>query len=505
MRYLVLLALTVLFPLLAVELKDIQRTEDWEMLLGQATQLAKEQKFDTAHETFLQLTEAADQFNFPLALKAKCRNNHGAMLHMSGRYAEAEPKYKEAAKYWVSAVGNDSDEHATTLNNLGEVYRLQGRYADAETAYRASLAIREAIFRKDRLQLAAALNNLATSQVQSMQFSGSGSLGFARTLNGMGEVQRALSRHKEAEASFARSMEIKREILGPNHPDISTSLNNIAALRQDAGDLEGAEKLYAEAIGIREKQTPVDRPALASLLNNMGTLHRRMGRMDSAVEYIGRGVKIWEESVGAQHPTLAAGLNNLGELMLALDKGAEAEPLFRRSISIQEATLGEGHPQTATAYDNLGVLFMKQGRGAGAESMFRRALTTRTKQFGPAGGVTLESMHHLGQSLHMQGRYTEAVRVLTDELSVVEANKLQRTPQHGIALAELAYVNFAQRRFAEGERYLNEVSLFASELPAVQREQVGALYQAYASALRGAKRTRDAERVEGKAKGFLAR
>jgi len=90
MRYPTLIALTVYFPLFAVELKELQRSEDWEILLAQAGRLTKEQKFDEAQAAFLRLAEAADQFNFPLLLKAKCRNNHGAMLHLSGKYAEAE-------------------------------------------------------------------------------------------------------------------------------------------------------------------------------------------------------------------------------------------------------------------------------------------------------------------------------------------------------------------------------------------------------------------------------
>ena len=44
-----------------------------------------------------------------------------------------------------------------------------------------------------------------------------------------------------------------------------------------------------------------------------------------------------------------------------------------------------------------------------------------------------------------------------------------------------------QRRYADGEKYLNEVSEFAGELPARQREQAGALYQASAAMLQGAR------------------
>ena len=51
MLYLAFIAITVLFSLFAVELKDLQRTEDWEVFLNKAGRLTK----------------------------AKCRNNHGAI------------------------------------------------------------------------------------------------------------------------------------------------------------------------------------------------------------------------------------------------------------------------------------------------------------------------------------------------------------------------------------------------------------------------------------------
>ena len=51
MLSLAFIAITVLFPLFAVELKDLQRTEDWEVVFNKAGRLTK----------------------------AKCRNNHGAI------------------------------------------------------------------------------------------------------------------------------------------------------------------------------------------------------------------------------------------------------------------------------------------------------------------------------------------------------------------------------------------------------------------------------------------
>jgi len=80
----------IAFEGLAIELHELRRTEDWEMHLAKAAQLAREQKFEEAQTLYTHLTKAAQEFDFPLLLKAKVRNNHGAMLTASGRFADAE-------------------------------------------------------------------------------------------------------------------------------------------------------------------------------------------------------------------------------------------------------------------------------------------------------------------------------------------------------------------------------------------------------------------------------
>ena len=113
MWYWTVLFLMAFSPLLAVELNDLQRSEDWEVALARATDLAKVQKFAESDSLFQLLTRAADDFRFPLLLKAKCKNNHGAMLMQNGKYPDAEAKYLEASRFWIASVGDESDENAS--------------------------------------------------------------------------------------------------------------------------------------------------------------------------------------------------------------------------------------------------------------------------------------------------------------------------------------------------------------------------------------------------------
>jgi tetratricopeptide (TPR) repeat protein len=62
-------------------------------------------------------------------------------------------------------------------------------------------------------------------------------------------------RYADAEPLYKRSLAILERALGPDHPDIATSLNNLAAMYGAQGREADAEPLYKRALAIREKTT----------------------------------------------------------------------------------------------------------------------------------------------------------------------------------------------------------------------------------------------------------
>ncbi|HMF29697.1 MAG TPA: tetratricopeptide repeat protein, partial [Candidatus Cybelea sp.] len=79
------------------------------------------------------------------------------------------------------------------------------------------------------------------------------------------------------------------KVLGPEHPDTATTLNNLAYLLQAQGDLAAARPLYERALAIREKV------------------------------------------LGPEHPDTATNLSKLGRLLSASGHTEDAEPLFKRA------------------------------------------------------------------------------------------------------------------------------------------------------------------------------
>ena len=49
-------------------------------------------------------------------------------------------------------------------------------------------------------------------------------------LNNLGQVAKVQKRYAEAEPLIRRSLAIRENVLGPDHPDVARSLNNLADL-----------------------------------------------------------------------------------------------------------------------------------------------------------------------------------------------------------------------------------------------------------------------------------
>ena len=56
-----------------------------------------------------------------------------------------------------------------------------------------------------------------------------------------------------AESFFYRSLEMRESLLGPDHADLTQSLNNLAALYNDRKQYDKARPLYERALHIRRK------------------------------------------------------------------------------------------------------------------------------------------------------------------------------------------------------------------------------------------------------------
>ena len=111
-----------------------------------------------------------------------------------------------------------------------------------------------------------------------------------------------------------KALQVALQNVGPDHPDVATSLNNLGGLYKTQSDYAKAEPLYKRSLAIMEKVLGPDHPSVATSLNNLATLYDTQGDYAKAEPLYKRSLAIREKALGPDHPDVASSLNNLAGL-----------------------------------------------------------------------------------------------------------------------------------------------------------------------------------------------
>ena len=191
-------------------------------------------------------------------------------------------------------------------------------------------------------------------------------------LDNLAAVYNRLDKYEQAVLLLQRALAIQEQVLGAEHPDVATSLNSLAAVYNNQGNYKQAEPLLWRALTIRERVLGADHPHTALTLSNLGFNQRKQDKYEEAEPLYKRALAIRERALEADHPELAHSLSNLALLYKEQGRYEEAEPLYKRALAIRERVLGTDHPDTGLIFNNLAVLYMNQRKYEQAELYVQR-------------------------------------------------------------------------------------------------------------------------------------
>ncbi|PVH67751.1 hypothetical protein DL98DRAFT_442843, partial [Cadophora sp. DSE1049] len=154
----------------------------------------------------------------------------------------------------------------------------------------------------------------------------------------IGACQRTLGQYSAAERLHREMLRLREEVLGPEHPDTLTSMNNLACLFEDQGKYEAAEPLYEETLRLNEKVFGQEHPDTLLSMNNLASLFESQGK---------------QKVLGEEHPDTLTSMNNLANILESQGKYEAAKPLYQETLLLRQKILGEEHPDTLTSMNNL--------------------------------------------------------------------------------------------------------------------------------------------------------
>jgi tetratricopeptide (TPR) repeat protein len=298
------------------------------------------------------------------------------------------------------------------------------------------------------------------------------------TLNNLALLYQSLGNNTEALPLYERALSISEKVLGPEHPSVAAILNNLAGFYQSMANYTKALSLYERTLSIGKKVLGPEHPDVATTLNNLAGLYQLMGNYTEALPLYERALSIREKVLGPEHPFVATTLNNLAGLYQSMGNYTEALPLCERALSTSEKVFGPEHPDVANTLNNLAGLYQSLGNYTKALPLYERALSIREKVFGPEHPDVATTLNNLAVLYNLMGNYTEALPLYERVLSIREKVLGPEHPYVGTTLANLALLYQSMGNYTEA------LPLYERDL-AISEKVLGPEHPSVASTLNG--------------------
>jgi len=269
--------------------------------------------------------------------------------------------------------------------------------------------------------------------------------------NTIGQTYTDLGLYPEAGRQLERAVDLRRRVLGPEHPDTLTALNNLAVAYVHEGKYAQAEALDSPTLEIRRRVLGPEHPDTLTSMNNLAIVYYDEGKYAQAEALDSQTLEIRRRVLGPEHPDTLVSMNTLITVYWNQGKYAEAEVLNSQILEIRRRVLGPEHPDTLASMNNLANAYWNQGKYAQAEALNRETLDIRRRVMGPEHRYTLATMNNLAAVYDDEGKYTQAEGI---DSQILEIRRRVLGPEHPdtlMTMNNLANVYEAEGRYAQAE------------------------------------------------------
>ncbi|PYH50180.1 purine and uridine phosphorylase [Aspergillus niger CBS 101883] len=171
-------------------------------------------------------------------------------------------------------------------------------------------------------------------------------------------------RWKEAEVLEVQALELCKRVLGPEHPDTLTSMNNLASTYSYQGRWKEAEELEVQVLELCKQVLGPEHPDTLGSMNNLASTYSDQGR--------------WEEA------------EELEVQVMELRKRLEVQVM-----ELRKRVLGPEHPDTLTSMSNLAFTWKGQGKIKNSLALIKHCAELRRNLLGPDHPDTISSSRTL--------------------------------------------------------------------------------------------------------------
>ncbi len=233
--------------------------------------------------------------------------------------------------------------------------------------------------------------------------------------------------------NWRQIVKIQQEKVGADHPDTLINMNNLGTTLSVMGDLEEARILQEEVLGKLRRILGSENLETLKSMCTLGSTLRYMGFLKEARNLYEEASWKLRKILGPEHPDFLTCINNLALTLYFMGESIEARNHFEEVLEKRLKILGPDHPDTLTSMNNLAGTLSEIGDFEGASVLHKEALEKRLKILGPDHPDTLTSMNNLGRALRAKGEL--AVARLLQEEALCKSHKILGPEHPNTALA----------------------------------------------------------------------
>ena len=156
----------------------------------------------------------------------------------------------------------------------------------------------------------------------------------------------SLGRYDLARRHATRALDLRRRLLGPEHPDTLRSTSTMAGLLARAGKRDEARALFEQVLEVQRRTLGPEDPETLETMEGLALVARGSGqaRRRPHAERPGAGDPATHPGAGA--PADTGGDASLATTLFRMGKLDEANALLEQALEAQRRILGPEHPQT---------------------------------------------------------------------------------------------------------------------------------------------------------------
>lgn len=363
------------------------------------------------------------------------------MFNVIGRVYIGLGQYNSAAEVLVEAVeiqrhkSDDDIQIAKYLTDLAVAYTRLGRYERAYSTHSEALDLVTQHYGKDHPEVAktmlamsawipvTGIEEAANLRKEALrirrEFYGNNHALTADALMQAGKIERSGANPFRAIEYFVEALEIRKEVLGPEHPDVAESLTFLGDLyKLYEIDPDQSERYYRETLRILEDIHGFNSSELLHVLTGLASLLMEKEEYEESLELYSRNFEIRKTVFGDSHPATAEGYGHMGSALKKVGELDSAAHYNRKSLELWKELLGPDHVTISGASVSLANTLTEMKRFEEAESLLERALEIQEVYYGEHSGALVRGS--LAKMYKQMGKYHKSIEQYKAAISIME-------------------------------------------------------------------------------------